>query len=94
MLTCRLPSQTLRRDLGEERQISLVVQGFNANRVATGHSFGQATASATQSNQVNILNLPLPEANIEEGISSRPSVRRTPVLHLSKIELETSAGYV
>lgn len=63
----RQPSGTLRRDPGDERAVSLTVQGFNASRVASVHSMGQSAASAAQSNQVNILNLPLPEANFEEG---------------------------
>ena len=66
-LTCRQPSGLLRRDFGDDRQVQLTVQGFNANRMTSVLSLGQSSASATQSNQVNILNLPLPDSQHEEG---------------------------
>lgn len=59
----------MKKDQGDERQLQLTVQGFNADRVVSAQSIGLSPGSTVQSNQVNILNLPLPDAEAAHGES-------------------------
>ena len=68
-MACRQTgSGFLKREIGDvERQPQLTVLGFNAGRIATVQNMGASNANPAQADQVNILNLPLPEADTEEG---------------------------
>jgi hypothetical protein len=63
---CRHPSGGLKREEGE-KAANLTVQGFNAARLASVQAAAPSASGTSPSNQVNILNLPLPEAHLEEG---------------------------
>lgn len=69
---CRhLSSGHGRRDGDSERPPQLTVQGFNATRIAAVQQSGASQAASQHPDQVNILNLPLPEILKEEGMASR-----------------------